>query len=244
MSYILDALKRAQNERERGSVPGLHSQSADAPPAAEDAGRYGLWLVVLGLLAGLVAVAWLIRNGSAEPAALAPMPSQAEVPAPAAAAPPTVVITPQVTPAQTLRPVERPAQASTDPARTPLEASRPSAKPAPTAAVPTAPAVPDVDKSPAVSERSAQAQAQPTKAPQPASSAPIANEMPASLRSLVPPLRITGAVYAQDPAQRLLLINNQLLRQGDKVRPDLTLEAIEAKSAVFNYQGERFRLSY
>ena len=28
MSYILDALKRADAERERGAVPGLHSQTA------------------------------------------------------------------------------------------------------------------------------------------------------------------------------------------------------------------------
>ena len=31
MSYILDALRRADAERERGAVPGLHSQPVAAP---------------------------------------------------------------------------------------------------------------------------------------------------------------------------------------------------------------------
>ena len=43
MSYILDALKRADAERERGHVPGLHSQGTPAPAAgAARARRFGL----------------------------------------------------------------------------------------------------------------------------------------------------------------------------------------------------------
>jgi len=38
MSYILDALRRADAERSRGAVPGLHAQGlpADLEPAARD----------------------------------------------------------------------------------------------------------------------------------------------------------------------------------------------------------------
>ena len=34
MSYILDALRRAEAERGRGGVPGLHSQAVPVPGAA------------------------------------------------------------------------------------------------------------------------------------------------------------------------------------------------------------------
>ena len=49
MSYILDALKRAQAERGRGSVPGLHTQSVTMPSAKEtperSSGNRGAWLI-------------------------------------------------------------------------------------------------------------------------------------------------------------------------------------------------------
>ena len=39
MSYILDALRRADAERERGAVPGLHAQPV--PPVSADAAGSG-----------------------------------------------------------------------------------------------------------------------------------------------------------------------------------------------------------
>ena len=36
MSYILDALQRADAERERGTVPGLHAQPLGAPERRRD----------------------------------------------------------------------------------------------------------------------------------------------------------------------------------------------------------------
>jgi general secretion pathway protein B len=38
MSYILDALKRAEAERERGAVPGLHSQPMARAAAVSSGG--------------------------------------------------------------------------------------------------------------------------------------------------------------------------------------------------------------
>ena len=48
MSYILDALRRADAERQRGTVPGLHDQPAQLQPAAagptrQPAAARGLW---------------------------------------------------------------------------------------------------------------------------------------------------------------------------------------------------------
>src|SRR6185369_14446378 len=56
MSYILDALRRADAERERGAVPGLHAQPdmSELEPAARD--RKPLLLAAAGAGALLVAV--------------------------------------------------------------------------------------------------------------------------------------------------------------------------------------------
>lgn len=71
MSYILDALRRADAERQRGAVPGLHAQpmagvlsEAAAAPGAP-ARRLG-WLAAALALVGLaVAGAWLLRPAAA-----------------------------------------------------------------------------------------------------------------------------------------------------------------------------------
>ena len=57
MSYILDALKRADAERERGAVPGLQSRHATLPAAKTDrSARNYLWLAAAALaLAGMAA---------------------------------------------------------------------------------------------------------------------------------------------------------------------------------------------
>ena len=70
------------------------------------------------------------------------------------------------------------------------------------------------------------------------------SELPEDFRRQLPALAITGAVYAQTPAQRLLLVNNQVLNQGSLAAPELTLEEIRPRSSVFNFRGTRFRLAH
>lgn len=88
MSLILDALRKADAERERGAVPGLHAQPAlpvpqDPPPAA----RPALWLLAIGGLALLLVAGalWLFVQPRPMPAA-GPVASPAALPPPAAAA--------------------------------------------------------------------------------------------------------------------------------------------------------------
>lgn len=104
MSYILDALRRADSERERGAVPGIHAQPVPVP-SPEDVGPrdgarrpwgwIGLGLLAAALLVGLGG--WLFgRTTPPEPAAPPPVPIAAEPPAaePVAAAPPPVAVLP------------------------------------------------------------------------------------------------------------------------------------------------------
>jgi general secretion pathway protein B len=64
VSLILDALRKADAERERGNVPSLHSQpvvsmSAEAPLMAQARPKW-LWIAI-GLAAGLAAAAmWVV----------------------------------------------------------------------------------------------------------------------------------------------------------------------------------------
>jgi general secretion pathway protein B len=98
MSYILDALRRAEadRERERGQVPGLHTQPQASSEAAPAAGRRR-WLPWAGagllLLAGLGAGSWWAgspREAAAPPPQPLPAPPVATAPVPAPMAPPVV----------------------------------------------------------------------------------------------------------------------------------------------------------
>src|SRR5690606_36434033 len=79
MSYILDALRRADAERERGGVPGLHTQAmpdlGDDERAVRTRGLRPWHWVVLGLAGGLVvALAWTWRGGETAPPPPPPLP--------------------------------------------------------------------------------------------------------------------------------------------------------------------------
>jgi len=118
MSYILDALRRAESERERGQVPGVHTQPAPGDAQAVAGQRQRVWLLAAGaalalLLLGALAARWL-----------APAPAPAPMPAPLAppvalarAAPPLPAPAPELVrlpppglPAVAAAPASRPAQ--------------------------------------------------------------------------------------------------------------------------------------
>ena len=87
MSYILDALKRADNERERerGAVPGLHSQQVLPPTLPPDDGDSRLWLWVVGGAVGVVlaGLAWYQFGPAVQiTARVTPLPAPPPVSAP------------------------------------------------------------------------------------------------------------------------------------------------------------------
>lgn len=224
MSYILDALRRADAERERGRVPTLHAQPALAdaagdarpkPPARRWpwAGAGGLALLLLGAAASH----WWSQQAPDR----APAP-QALSGAPQPQTPPPVV----------------------------LESPRPPPLPAPPAPARVVPAVPSAMPSVAPSAvQSVVPSAVPSQAPRPpAQSAeaavPALRELPEALRRELPPLAASGAMYSETAANRLLIINGQLFHEGDTVAPQVVLQQIRLRSAVLSFKGQRFRLDY
>ncbi|MDZ7811890.1 MAG: general secretion pathway protein GspB [Ideonella sp.] len=53
-----------------------------------------------------------------------------------------------------------------------------------------------------------------------------------------------GAMHSTDPSARMVIINDQVVREGDALGPGLVLERIEAKAAVLNLQGQRIRKDF
>jgi len=213
MSYILDALRRAEaeRERERGHVPGLHSQAGavpapegDAPPAAR-----GPWVAV-GVAAGIAVAGlagWSLFGRTPEPVVV-------QVPVPVPVAKPEVVAP---APPKTMFP---PAPLPPEPAPAPPPVA---VKPAP-APPPPAPA--------------------PAPAPAPDRVVPLA-QLPDDVKRQIPPLAIGGAIYSERPADRLLIVGGQLLKEGDTAGPGVVVEQIRAKSAVLRWQDRvRYEVTF
>ena len=231
MSYILDALRRADAERERGSVPGIHAQPAmlgDADNEAPRPARPGLWI---GLAFALVLLAtfgwWLLGHDTAPPAA-----------APVRAVPLTVSPAPAPVPA-----AARPAVAAAPPAPMPA----PPRASEPTRAAPAKMAVAKPAKPPPGAASLPTARAAAPTASVPAATEPrvyALSELPDEIRRELPALAVGGAMYSQNPANRMLIVNGQTFHEGDRLAPNLSLEQIRLKSAVLEYKGYRYGITY
>ncbi len=263
MSYILEALRRAEVERQRGAVPGLHAQplqGALADSAAggpNDAGRRWRWPLAIGLLAVLLGLAaglgWWLKPAPegvrlAVKSALAPMrtdpPTQpAAVAAPVPVPVPMPVLPPLPTPVPTPVPkaLQTPPVAAPSVQPMPVKPRMPEASAAPIPPdPPTSPAAPKAVPPAALAQRTPLPPAQP-----PAAEArlPTLAELPDALRREVQPLSLGGLVYAEQPALRIAIVNGQVFHEGDKPLPDLLVQQIRPKSVVFGFRGQRFELA-
>jgi len=275
MSYILEALRRADAERSRGAVPGLHAQGlpADAEPAARDY-RPLLWaaggagaLLVAGVVILLVAPWKSVQVPSESHAALAPTPDLAPAPRDAAAASAPARLAQGELPAPQpgaiepgARPVEPPMGRDNSPPTAAADVPAPRAyPPSPTAR--TAPRSTAADRVATPESRTAAAR---TPAPAPAaapvehSGAPVASpataargeaipnikDLPPDLRAQLPKLAVAGSVYSETPAARMVILNGQVFHEGEKPAPDTVLEQIRLKSAVLNFRGQRYEISF
>jgi len=228
VSLILDALRKADAERERGAVPSLHSQpvlplSAEAQPVARARPNW-LWITI-GVAVGLaVAATWLMVGRDAPPpsaAAVKPAPPPPGTPAAAqAVAPPPAAAGAAPLPAPPA-PVDAQPVAEPAPWRPPDErkAARPDAS----------------DSKPSAQVGSA-----------PPADAPVYSreQLPPNIRAELPQFAIGGSMYSPHPPSRSLIVNGQLYREKDRLTQDLTLEEIKLKAAVFSFRGYRFEVLF
>jgi len=221
MSFILDALQRADAERARGAVPGLHARQVNSPLDTGGTGSRKRWgLAVAGVVA-LVSAAMAVWMWMGKPPAAVVT----------AASPPIVQTQPilAATPAASVTVTPLPAVAP------PAASTRPP-KPTPTAPGTSLQRSSSPVKAPAGPAREVVAAAAPT--------VPLLSELPEDIRRQIPPLGISGAVYSDNPAQRLLLVNGQVLGQGSLAAPEVTLVEIRASSSEFSFRGTRFRVAH
>lgn len=225
MSYILEALKKAQAERAHGAVPGVDAQPVPTIAARASFPMRAWMTVLLVLLIAGVILYWQDpwgRPGRESPPVVTQAPATIDVPAPAAdtsAAP-----------------------EATAPAGTASKAV-PASPPAPSPAAEPAPAKPLRKLGERLPGELAASAPSPAPTPAPERIA-LLQELPPQIQREIPTLAINGYIYASNPADRSVLINNRLRREGDSLGEGFVLEKLLPREMVLNYRGYRYRISY
>lgn len=225
MSYIYEALKRAEDEREHGAVT---VRTVARPLFFAARARWWVWALIgalavnAGLLVVLAVDRWWRPPTAAAPVAavvVAPRVETAPPPPIARETPAPVVTAPRVEPR---REVAAPAPGVVEPER-PQPAPRPTPEPQPLAVTP-APVEPRTSIAP----------------PPPATPEP---RVPPTPVESAPDLKLQVHVYSLVASERMVFIAGRRYAEGDAIDADTVLEKITPDGAVVRLRGQRFELS-
>jgi len=261
MSYILEALKKSQQERGLGQVPTIET----LPAVAETGGPTGInyWGVAAVSLAGLAVLIALYAalRGAPNQETVSPKGVLAEQSGPEEAPivsnsshellPPTPLLSqeptreeaqpnfidepqqqPPSSPPQVQEPVRELARTETHPSPPPRE---PAVAPKPEDKVPE-----DLRqeieafKQELRDEQADQRKQASGKLP------PHKLRLPREVEERLPAFLMTVHIYDKEPAKRFVLINARRLREGDQTRQGIAVEEILPSGVVLSYEGHRF----
>lgn len=267
MSLILEALRKSEAERRRGQAPGLFVEQA--PVLAARRTRTPMWAWVLGGLLLVVLAAWAWREfgrglpgdgdvaaeqssktgAVADTASAEPEPMHETVAAAPAVTPP--VDTGSVAPAAIVMPVVTAPAESPTAAPAPIAASPDlsSTKAPPEERLATVPVETVPPPAPARAESSSTTPPVAEPAITPAETTPTDEvvprlaELPASDRAQLPPLKLSMHVYAEDPAQRFVILDGKRLQEGASPAAGVVLERIRRDGLVLSVNGRRVLLA-
>jgi general secretion pathway protein B len=241
MSFILDALKKSETERQRQSVPGLMDTRI-----ATRSNRLPIWVVLLGvlLLANVIVLAVVLIRSNSKPAVAAkggearnraalvasgapavPESNAADHFSPMDAAPANPVYAPEIPVAPTTTPAENAAPVS-PPRLTAVPRLADELKAPPLRSVRRA--------DPVLTDEDAKADSDEVL--------PTINELSLSGTQSLPELHLDVHVYGTKPSERFVFINMRKYHEGTTLQEGPTVEHIRRDGVILNYHGLRFLL--
>jgi general secretion pathway protein B len=263
MSYILDALKKSEKERQRGAVPNLMT----AQDVIVQRKKRPLWPYVLAgaLIVNAGVLAWWLTGHSNKP--VVPPPSiavqqlagkthdhAASVSDTRSSGRAKKVGTPAGPPeggsasgSESRAPEARASRDSVTPKNQPSpakvdlrnagEGSRSAVKDAKVTSeiTPASPPSSPGDRPAPESQSADRPASQKNKMYH-------LKELPASVQQTLPDFAVSTHLYSSDESSRMVRINGQLLREGQYLTTGLKLEEITEDGAIFSYHGYRFRI--
>ena len=224
MSYILDALKKSEQERGRGDIPGVQTVHSSSLNYHGQKKTYWPYFLIMAVLLNLAAIIYfIVDKEQAAPAQVATQPvTTSEVASEATHQPMDSL------PAQNEKVVnenmineisshqqagtQSPSEQAIAPMMTgPEPVTKPATRPAAKAA-------------PLIAEKQVIE----------------FYELPAAIKQQLPAIVISAHVYSSNPLQRSIVINNNFMEEGEYVIDELRLHEITPDGAIFDFRETRF----
>ncbi|MGB3211238.1 MAG: general secretion pathway protein GspB, partial [Desulforhopalus sp.] len=223
MSYILDALKKSDRERQQGNAPSLYTLHGPAPSLRNSSRlkQYHIILLIFGMLILLFICFGLLffqyRHFFVEKPQTIATETALSSAKPQAAQPTT-----------TAQPLDRVVMPSETPA------ARPSAidnnKTTLSVAV-------KQDTKEDISTPSTVIEPEPLRKP-----LPYLQDLSPALQAQIPSLKFAGHTFAENSSQRMIIVNGTILKEGATIAPKTRLVEITWDGVTVEYDGTRFQV--
>jgi general secretion pathway protein B len=238
MSYILDALKKSEQERGHGNVPGVQTVHSSSLNYRNDKKALWPYVLIAAVILNLLAILYFIVDRDKPTTASAEKITQ---PAPIAEIQPAVVNTPTVSSMEQLNKQSMPSVNKQDYTAQSATADSREKEYIPADDTVTQP----IDNTSIASDSGRQqAETSNSKVTVNAAKEKVATiefyDLPETITKQLPAIVISAHVYSTNPLQRSIVINDKFMEEGEYVLDDLVLKEITADGAIFDYQGTRF----
>jgi len=231
MSYILDALKKSEQERGQGKIPDVQTIHSSSLAYRRDRKAWWPYVLITAIVLNLAAIVYFNLDRAPDPAT-GSVPDTAEI-ATEARTEDTVSTPPATLPAAA---EPAPVQQTEVPAQQAANDKAPGAEPA-ARREDDKPSSEAVIASPAEKPREKAAPAAATETPDKIADY---NELPESFRQQLPVIKVTAHVYSSNPQQRSVVINNNFMEEGEYVLDGLVLYEITRTGVIFSYHDTLF----
>ncbi|MBE9560488.1 MAG: general secretion pathway protein GspB [Proteobacteria bacterium] len=222
MSYILDALKKSEQERGHGNIPDVQTVHSSSLNYRSEKKAYWPYFLIVAVLLNLLAIVYFIFNRENPP--------QIEAETALSTETADAVNTTSITADATVAPEISAAAIIED------------NKNAASEEVIVQPATPSVDKKTQIPIKKTEVENTDTGSQTSSGLTDVIefHELPESIKQELPAIIVSAHIYSTNPAQRSIVINNNFMEEGDYVLDGLILYEITPNGAIFAYQGTLF----
>ena len=224
MSYILDALKKSEQDRGHGSIPDVQTVHSSSLNYRSEKRAYWPYILITAVVLNLLAITYFLieKNTPSDKQAI-------EVPA----------VEKQAVAEHVLAAQDKTIETDSSNVEITKPAPELTTKPEPAVTSPAEPVRNPVKKQ-AVIETSTSADSNTINSE---STIIDFHDLPESIKLQLPAIIVSAHVYSSNPAQRSIVINNNFMEEGDYVLDGLILIEITSNGAIFNFDGTMFNYS-
>lgn len=234
MSYILDALKKSEQERGQGNIPDVQTVHSSSLSYRNDKKAYWPYILIIAVILNLLAITYFIinkeKNVDTKVAAQDNTSTAQTTTENNTAAKDTVPPTPTTSVVD-----DNKSKAIAEPqADTAVTADDKNIVPASPPVKATSNNTQAVVKAPVTNTRPE------TTVKSSGTEIVDFHDLSESTKQQLPAIIISAHVYSSNPLQRSVVINNNFTEEGEYVLDGLILHEITSDGVVFNYQGTLF----